>query len=142
MQHKNLNLKYYQLTAILSVIFAVVGFSYNVWRLEETERNSNIRTACFELSKELGDLQLIIYSLYYDKNEVLGSPRRGWVKIALIKELSSITTPMINQKFMNFEKVWQTHANEYGENEEAVFQIIAAIDLLRDQIRLELANLH
>ena len=40
-------LQLYQLTVIFSVLFALVGFSYNVWRMEVSEQNNNIRTACF-----------------------------------------------------------------------------------------------
>ena len=34
-------------TAFFSLIFAVVGFGYNAWRIETTERNDNVRTASF-----------------------------------------------------------------------------------------------
>jgi hypothetical protein len=46
----------YSMTLFLSVIFALVGFSYNVWRMEASEQNNNIRTACFEMLLELSAL--------------------------------------------------------------------------------------
>jgi hypothetical protein len=33
----------YYTTALLGLVFAIVGFSYNAWRLEVSEDNSNIR---------------------------------------------------------------------------------------------------
>lgn len=36
------NFRLYQLTVIFSVLFALLGFTYNVWRMEVTEQNSNI----------------------------------------------------------------------------------------------------
>ena len=38
----------YRMTLIFSVVLALIGFSYNVWRMEVTEKNSTIRTASFE----------------------------------------------------------------------------------------------
>ena len=66
--------KVYYLTAIFSLIFAVVGFSYNAWRLEVTEDNSNIRTTAFEVLTELAELQQLIYSAHYDHDMVAGNP--------------------------------------------------------------------
>ena len=46
-------LKAYYATAILGVVFAVIGFTYNAWRLEVSEDNTNIRTAAFAVLNEL-----------------------------------------------------------------------------------------
>jgi len=83
-------LKVYYVTAIFSVVFAVVGFSYNAWRLEVTEDNSNIRAASFEVLTVLAELEQIIYAAHYDKDTKEGSPRKGWVKIGLIVDLDSL----------------------------------------------------
>ena len=61
-------LKAYYLTAILSLVFAVIGFSYNAWRLEATEDNSNIRTASFEVLGELAELEHVIYAAYLPRH--------------------------------------------------------------------------
>ena len=36
-------LRIYYITATFSLLFAVVGFSYNAWRMEVSEKNNNIR---------------------------------------------------------------------------------------------------
>lgn len=70
-------LKLYYLTAIFSLIFSLLGFSYNAWRMEVSEDNSNIREAAFEVLKELGELEQIVYALHYDHDQTSGSPRKG-----------------------------------------------------------------
>lgn len=72
--------KYYQFVSILSLVFAMTGFSYNAWRLEVTEENSNIRTASFQVLIELAELEQIVYASHYDKDDIKGNPRDGWVR--------------------------------------------------------------
>lgn len=55
-------LKIYQLTSIITILFTLVGFTYNVHRLEQTEQNTNIRTSSFEILKELANLEQIVYA--------------------------------------------------------------------------------
>ncbi|MCL1123885.1 hypothetical protein [Shewanella surugensis] len=71
----------FQLTAIFSALFALVGFSYNVWRMEISEHNTTVRSASFELLLQLAELESIIYANFYDKNirqrqQCAGSYRR------------------------------------------------------------------
>ena len=77
-------------TAIISLIFAVTGFCYNAWRLEQSEENNIVRDASFQVLTELAEFEQVIYSNHYDKNDVEGSPRLGWVKIGLVSDLSML----------------------------------------------------
>lgn len=36
-------------TAVVSLVFAVSGFSYNAWRLEQSEENNIVRDASFHV---------------------------------------------------------------------------------------------
>lgn len=85
----------FQLTAVFSMLFALVGFSYNVWRMEITEYNNNVRSASFELLLQLSELESIIYAAHYDQDVIQGSPRKGWIKVNLIADLSVVTEPDI-----------------------------------------------
>ena len=58
----NNKLKIYYMTAIVGVVLSVTGFVYNAWRLEISEYNNNVRTASFEVLKELAELEQIIYA--------------------------------------------------------------------------------
>ena len=71
----------YKVTIVLSVLFTLVGFSYNVWRMEVSEKNNNIRTASFEILINLSSLEQLVYAAYYDDDLKEGNPRKGWVTV-------------------------------------------------------------
>ncbi|MDA0273327.1 MAG: hypothetical protein O3C68_08750 [Proteobacteria bacterium] len=39
-------------TAVVSLVFAVTGFSYNAWRLEQSEENNIVRVVSFHVLTE------------------------------------------------------------------------------------------
>ena len=98
-------LKVYYMTAIISMIFAVVGFSYNAWRLEVSEDNSNIRTASFEVLQELAELEQTIYALHYDNYVTEGSPRKAWVSVGLIVDMSMLISPEVIKEAENLKSI-------------------------------------
>jgi len=57
-------LKIFYITSIFSMVFAVLGFSYNAWRMELSEENNNLRTASFEVLLQLPGLEQIIYAIH------------------------------------------------------------------------------
>lgn len=135
-------LKIYQLTVIFSLFFALVGFSYNVWRMELSEHNNNIRSASFEMLLELSAFEQLIYTAYYDKDLNEGSPRKAWVKVGLVNDLSSLTTTSIEKEAQQLRIVWR--ANEQGltaSNDSQVMEIVKAIDATRDEIKTVLKSL-
>ena len=134
-------LKSYYLTAIFSVIFAVVGFSYNAWRLEVSEDNSNIRTASFEVLKELAELEQIIFTRHYDKDIQKGNPRIGWVKIGLILDLSMLISPEVNAKAENLKATWSNGWALIAADRSIVDQLSNSIDEVRAEIKIVLSQL-
>jgi len=125
----------YQITVIFSVLFALVGFSYNVWRMEVSEENNNIRTACFEMLLELSSLEQLVYSAHYDNDIKEGSPRKGWAKVGLIKDLSALTTDSIAKNVVLLNDVWAMHWGTMASQRESADQIVAAIDTVRVDIK-------
>lgn len=134
-------LHFYQITIIFSVLFALVGFSYNVWRMEVTEENNNIRTACFEMFLELSSLEQLVYAAHYDGDVKEGSPRKGWVKVGLIEDLSALTTSSVKQQTATLKKIWSEHWNTMIKNKDSVDQIVSAIDSVRSEIKWVLSSL-
>lgn len=134
-------LKMYQATAIFSVLFALIGFSYNVWRMEISEENSNIRMAAFEISKELSSLEQLVYVAHYDNNLIEGSPRKGWIKVGLVNELSVVAGKSVEASADKLKSVWGEHWQTMPEQEESVEQIVKAIDATRFEIRAVLQSL-
>lgn len=133
--------KVYQATAIFSMLFALLGFSYNVWRMEVTEHNSNVRTASFEILLELSQLEQMIYSLHYDKDRINGSPRRGWVKVGLVEDLSMLTSPTISAEAIALKQTWSRHWDRIESNRPAVNAVIDQIDTVRSEIKATLKTL-
>ena len=64
--------RFYQATAIFSVLFALAGFSYNVWRMEVSEANAAKREAAFEIMLQLAELEHEVYAAHYDQDTVVG----------------------------------------------------------------------
>ena len=134
-------LKSYYLTALFGVVFAVVGFSYNAWRLEVSEDNSNIRTASFEVLKELSELEQIIFTRHYDKDIQKGNPRIGWVKVGLILDLSILISPEVNSKAEILKNNWASGWASIASNRDTVDKLSNSIDQIRIEIKIVLSQL-
>lgn len=133
--------QYYQITLIFSILFSLMGFSYNVWRMEISEQNNTIRTASFEMLVELSSLEQLIYIAHYDGDLEQGSPRKGWVKVGLINDLSVLAAPSVEQTADNLTKEWSDNWNGVGTDKAAVDHIVAAIDTVRSDIKRVLKSL-
>ena len=125
----------YQRTVIFSLLFTLVGFSYNVWRMEVSENNNNIRTASFEMLKNLSSLEQLIYSAYYDDDIKEGNPRKGWVIVGLIDDLSVLTNENVKTKTTELKNVWSLHWETIATSQQTVDSVIASIDSVRDEIK-------
>lgn len=131
----------YYITAIMGVVFAVLGFSYNTWRLEVSEDNNNIRTAAFAVLNELAELEQIIYAAHYDKNTVAGSPRKAWVKVGLIVDLSSLINEAVSKQSLQLKDSWSARWVVVMNDREATDQLVVDINNVRAAIKAELKKL-
>ncbi|ABV88132.1 hypothetical protein [Shewanella pealeana] len=131
----------FQLTAVFSMLFALVGFSYNVWRMQITEYNSNVRSASFELLLQLSELESIVYAAHYDQDVILGNPRKGWVKVNLIADLSMITEPEIGFAAEELKLSWQSNWQQLADDEASAQAVVIKIDETRAQVRILLKQL-
>ncbi len=134
-------LKLYYLTAVFSLIFSLLGFSYNAWRMEASEDNSNIREAAFEVLKELGELEQIVYALHYDHDQVNGSPRKGWVTVGLIQDLSMLISPSAHASATTLKQTWSNNWANIEQDQAANDLVIGQIEEARNQIKLALLAL-
>lgn len=131
----------FQLTAVFSMLFALVGFSYNVWRMEITEYNNNVRSASFELLLQLSELESIVYAAHYDQDIIQGSPRKGWVKVNLIADLSVVTEPEIQVAAESLKASWQLNWETVASDENSAMQVVEKIDDTRLKVRQLLSTL-
>lgn len=131
----------YQITVIFSVLFALVGFSYNVWRMEASEENSNIRTACFEMLLELSSLEQLIYAAHYDHDTKEGNPRIGWIKVGLIADLSVLSNDAVEEKTTVLKNSWGMHWENMTNDRKSVNKIVNSIEDVRSEIKRLLVSL-
>ncbi|MFD2164865.1 hypothetical protein ACFSJY_01210 [Thalassotalea euphylliae] len=135
-------LKIYYAASIFSVIFAVIGFGYNAWRLEVSEQNTTVRTASFEVMTAIAELEQNIFSAVYDNDSITGSARIGWVKVGLINDLSLLISPKAAAQADKLKNTWQIHWSSIAENEESLAAVNKEVALLRDAIKQELRTLN
>lgn len=119
------------LVAIISLTVALSGLGYNTWRNERSERNSNIRTASFEVLTVVGELQRVVFFSHYDKSTEYGSPRSGWAHILTIHDLSQVMPEPVPDEAGRLKEVWQAHWDSLGSSDASVDAINAAIDAYR-----------
>jgi hypothetical protein len=125
----------YYATAIVSLLFALIGFSYNAWRMEASEDNSNIRTAAFEVLTELAELQQLIFAAHYDKDPVAGNPRVGWVKVELIGDLSTLIGEQTHRDAIVLQQTWRDNWAAMADDSAATDELIASIDRMRAAVK-------
>lgn len=134
-------LKNYYFTAIFGVFFAVVGFSYNTWRMEVSEDNNNIRTAAFEMLLVLAEFEQVIYAAHYDQDKENGNPRLGWVKVGLAYDLSMLVGSSVEQKVIELREVWQQTWSTVAASREDTDRLVDAISEVREEIKSVLQSL-
>ena len=132
-------LKAYYITAISGVVFALLGFSYNTWRLEVSEDNNNVRTAAFAVLNELAELEQFIYLAHYDHANT--SPRTGWVKVGLIADLSGLISEPVKKQAQLLRESWSLRWELFAGDRAATNELVNAIDAVRDAIKQKLLEL-
>lgn len=123
------------------MVVAVIGFSYNAWRMELSEDNNNIRTASFEVLTELSELEQIIYAAHYDKDMLLGNPRKAWVKVGLIVDLSGLISQQVEKEANHLKELWTSNWQSVKDDEVTTKKLVDQIDKVRISIKNDLKNL-
>ncbi|NQY03163.1 MAG: hypothetical protein HRT76_07855 [Halieaceae bacterium] len=134
-------MKWYQATAIFSVLFALLGFTYNVWRLEVTERNSSRREASFESLLQLAELEQLVFAAHYDQDAVAGNPRVGWVKVGLLVDLSESIDEPAERAALDLKETWSRRWSSMASERESTEAIVRSIDDMRASVKGALATL-
>ena len=109
--------------------------------MELTEDNNNIRTASFEVLTQLSEMEQAIYAIHYDKDTQAGSPRKVWVKVGLIVDLSALISLQVEKKAAQLKTLWRDNWESVEANEKAVEKLINQIDTVRNSIKMDLKNL-
>ncbi len=80
--------------AVVSLITAIVGLSYNAWQANQNEINQNMRVAAFEVLKNLGELQTVVNYAHFSEDKTRGSAIEGWKHVSMVRDLSHLLKPM------------------------------------------------
>ena len=115
------------LIALLSLVVAVGALSYGAYRNEQSERNRNIRVACFEVLKNLGELQTLVHYAHYDKDPKAGNPIGGWGRVLLIQDLAMVLPEPMPSSTQRLFQAWQRNFDGIGEEEAPAERILAGI---------------
>ena len=134
-------LRNFYFASILSLMFAVLGFTYNAWRLEQSEENNNIRSASFQILVELAELEQIIYLAHYDKDLKEGSPRKGWIEVGLINDLSMLVGDSVYTNATELTSSWSARWQLMADDRVAVDQLVTDIDAVRYAVKEKLKTL-
>lgn len=127
--------------SIFSVVFALMGFSYNTWRMEVSEENNNVRTAAFEVLEHLGELEHIILTAYYDGDEISGNPRKGWVEVGLVVDLSALISTDVEATAQRLKTDWAESWHLMTTEEQVVTSLVNKIDETRMAIKMVLKEM-
>src|SRR5579862_5039415 len=106
--------------AIISLFIAITALYYNTWRNEQTEKNRNIRTAAFEVLKELGDFQTIINYAHYQPQSADGNPYLAWGHVAMMNDLSELLPPPVPNNIHTLTQTWNKNWRRIKTDDGAV----------------------
>jgi hypothetical protein len=106
------------IVALISLITAIVGISYNTWRDQQNEINDNMRKAAFEVLTDLGELQTIVNYAHFKKDATRGHPIEGWKHVVMVRDLSHLLTPDAAKAADDLYTNWQTHWENLGADDQ------------------------
>lgn len=120
--------------AIVSLIAAIVGLSYNSWQANQNEINQNMRIAAFEVLKNLGELQTVVNYAHFTKDELRGNPIEGWKHVTMVRDLSHLLKPSAKQQSQLLYDVWQQDWEQLAANPTVEQQISQQITKTREAV--------
>lgn len=106
------------IVALISLITAIVGITYNTWRDQQNEINDNMRRAAFEVLTDLGELQTIVNYAHFQKDATRGHPIEGWKHVVMVRDLSHLLTPDASKAANDLYINWQTHWENLGNDNQ------------------------
>ncbi len=118
--------------ALISLVVAITGLSYNTWRNEASEDNRTQRLISLEVLMKLGELQQLVWHHHYDKDiEEKGNLRTGWTLVLVIKDISQILDGPTPESTEVLYDTWNESSDELLNSTKAKDAIIDAINVVR-----------
>lgn len=105
--------------ALISLVTAIVGISYNTWRDQQNEINDNMRKAAFEVLTDLGELQTIVNYAHFQQNNARGDPIEGWKHVVMVRDLGHLLTPEAAKASDDLYASWQVNWEQLSTDKRA-----------------------
>jgi hypothetical protein len=105
--------------ALCSLAVAVSALSYNSWRNESSERNRNVRSAEFEMLKNLGEVQQIIDFAHLRHDAARGDLTLGLSRVLLIRDLGTLTPKPVEECSEKLLASWVKHGDQLATSDDA-----------------------
>jgi hypothetical protein len=113
--------------AIVSLITAIAGLTYNTWQSHQNEVNQNMRVAAFEVLKNLGELQTVVNYAHYDGDNSRGNPIEGWKHVTMVRDLSHLLNAEAEKQGQALFTQWERQWEKLDEDSFSETQISAQI---------------
>jgi hypothetical protein len=117
---------------VLSLLLAFASMFYAAWRDQRTEHNDTIRSACFDVLRELGALQTQLHYSYYEKMKT--DPIGGWGRVLLIADLSMVIPSPVPDISQRLKEVWGKNWQTVGQDEPSLRAVLDSIQQTRNSI--------
>ncbi len=104
--------------ALISLVTAIVGISYNTWRDQQNEINDNMRKAAFEVLTDLGELQTIVNYAHFQQDRTRGDPIEGWKHVVMVRDLGHLLTPDAAKAADDLYINWQANWEKLGADKQ------------------------
>ena len=122
------------LVALISLIVAVTGLSYNTWRNEQSEANRNQRDASFVLLIKLGEMQELVFHTHYDDEADRSARlRSGWALVLTTRDLAVVVSEPVADSAQSLFDDWEAHSAKLGEDQDTFILIRDSIQDVRDE---------
>jgi len=89
----------------------------------------------------LSALEQLVYTAHYDGDIKEGNPRKGWVTVGLITDLSTLTDDAVKKESSTLKDVWSANWETMPTSRGSVDKIVGAIDSVRTEIKHLMSSL-
>lgn len=120
--------------ALVSLMTAIVGLSYNAWQANQNEINQNMRVAAFEVLKNLGELQTVVNYAHFSGDKIRGNPIEGWKHVSMVRDLSYLLKPVAKKESQYLYDTWQKDWELIASNQQIEKQISIQIAKTREAV--------
>ena len=130
------------LVAIISLVVALTGLSYNTWRNEATEAHRNVRQGAFAMLEQVGQLQQLVDQRFYAGKKDDVNRITCWGKVALLRDTAPLVSGAVEAEASKLFAVWSERLDALDEGDPEAEKLISAqIAALRTQLVVELKAL-